>query len=89
MYLHLGEKTVVNTKYIIGIFDIENTSVSKDTRNFLRDNGKERYRVINVSYDMPKTFIVCNEEGIEGKNTVYISPISAATLRKRLESGRI
>lgn len=86
MYLHLGEKTVVNTKYIIGIFDIEKTSVSKDTRNFLRESGKDRYRVINVSYEMPKTFIVCNENGRGGENNVYISPISAATLRKRLKT---
>ncbi len=89
MYLHLGEKTVVNTKYIIGVFDIENTSVSKDTRNFLRENGSGRYRVVNVSYEMPKSFIVCNEGGLSGENIVYISQISAATLRKRLETGKI
>lgn len=52
MYLHLGEKTVVNTKYIVGIFDIENTSVSKDTRDFLRDSGEKHYQVVNVSYEM-------------------------------------
>ena len=46
MYLHLGEKTVVNTANIIGIFDIENTSVSKDTKEFLRiagHTGQVRY----------------------------------------------
>ena len=89
MYLHLGEKTVVNTSYIIGIFDIENSSVSKDTRDFLRDNGTGRYRVVNVSYEMPKSFVVCNDGGRTGENTVYITQISAATLRKRLEHGKI
>ena len=80
MYLHLGEQTVVNDRYIIGIFDIENTSVSKDTRDFLR-GGKGTYTVVNVSYEMPKSFVVCSD----GKqNTVYISQISAATLKKRL-----
>lgn len=83
MYLHLGEKTVVNTRHIIGIFDLENTSVSKDTREFLRGGGENRYQVVNVSMEMPKTYIVCNENG---KNIVYISQISAATLRKRLSS---
>ena len=48
MYLHLGEQTVVNDRYIIGIFDIENTSVSKDTRDFLRA-GDGAYTVVNVS----------------------------------------
>ena len=82
MYLHLGEQTVVNDRYIIGIFDIENTSVSKDTRDFLRaKNGV--YTVVNVSYEMPKSFVVCSDGG---KTTVYISQISAATLRKRLNA---
>ena len=31
MYLHLGEDTAVRADGIIGIFDIENTSVSKHT----------------------------------------------------------
>ena len=35
MFLHLGNNYLVNTKDIIGIFDIENTSVSANTRNFL------------------------------------------------------
>ena len=29
MYLHLGQDVVVRSRDIIGIFDIENTSVSK------------------------------------------------------------
>ena len=35
MYLHLGEDIVVCDNEIIGIFDIENTSVSKITKDFL------------------------------------------------------
>ena len=88
MYLHLGEKTVVNTADIIGIFDIENTSVSKDTRDFLRNQGRLPYEVVNVSYEMPKTFVVCNDTQ-QQKAVVYISPISAATLRKRLQQNKI
>ena len=36
MYIHLGQDTVVSTDSIIGIFDIENTSVSRDTKAFFR-----------------------------------------------------
>ena len=32
MYLHLGQDVVVRSRDIIGIFDIENTSVSKITK---------------------------------------------------------
>ncbi|MGN0604628.1 MAG: extracellular matrix regulator RemB [Oscillospiraceae bacterium] len=83
MYLHLGEDTVVCDKDIIGIFDIENTSVSKHTKEFLNAAGKGS-RTFNVSYEMPKSFVICCDK--KGKETVYISQISASTLRKRSES---
>ncbi|MDE5993735.1 MAG: DUF370 domain-containing protein [Oscillospiraceae bacterium] len=83
MYLHLGEETAVRSEEIIGIFDIENTSVSKHTKEFLASAGKSGI-VRNVSYEMPKSFIVCSEKGVK---TVYISPISAATLKKRGKAG--
>lgn len=86
MYLHLGEETVVKGKNIIGIFDIENTSISKHTRDFLARSEKNG-RIINVSYEMPKSFIVCRENG-EISDTVYISQISASTLKKRAGSPR-
>lgn len=79
MFLHLGNDIVIRKSDIIGIFDIENTTTSKQSRNFLalaEKNGE----VINVSYELPKTFVVC----FDGQKTVvYISPISSATLLKR------
>lgn len=41
MYLHLGNDIVVNEKDIIGVFDIENTSVSKHTKEFLAQSEKK------------------------------------------------
>ena len=79
MYLHLGGDIVVRSSDIIGIFDIENTSVSKLTKEYLGEQEK-RHRVITVSPELPKSFIVCREkDGV----TVYISQISCSTLRKR------
>lgn len=86
MYLHLGENTVVCDKDIIGIFDIENTSVGKHTKEFLAMAEKEKH-IFNVSYEMPRSFIVC--KNAEVGETVYISQISAATLRKRGRSSNI
>lgn len=80
MYLHLGEETVVNSKDIIGIFDIENTSVSKITKEFLALSGKKD-KVVNVSYEMPKSFVLCVDK--DKTKTVYISQISCQTLKKR------
>lgn len=79
MYIHLGNEISVKKKSIVGIFDIENTTTGKNTGHLLEKATKEG-RVINVSYEMPKSFIVCIEKGRE---IVYISQISVATLRKR------
>ena len=82
MFLHLGNDCVVKIRDIIGIFDIENTSVSKDTKNFLSAVSKNG-RVVYVTEEMPKSFVVCNQEG---EQKTYISQISVQTLKKRLNT---
>lgn len=84
MYLHLGQDTVINMKDIIGVFDMDNTTISKHTRQFLADAQKAG-RVFNVSPELPKSFVVCVDK--DGTETVYISQISVATLRGRAENG--
>lgn len=54
MFLHLGNDYLVNTKDVIGIFDIENTSVSANTKEFLNFAAKNN-RVVNCTYEMPKS----------------------------------
>lgn len=80
MFLHLGNDVLINTKNLIGIFDIEKSSISKFTKEFL-GNAEKTKRIVNVSYEMPKSFIVCLDEDFN--ETVFISQISAATLKKR------
>ena len=79
MYIHIGSDMAVHSEHIVGIFDIDYCSVTKNTRRFLADAEKAG-RVINVSEDIPKTFIVVCRKG---KTQVCISPVSANTLRKR------
>jgi c-di-AMP phosphodiesterase-like protein len=80
MYLHLGENTVVRTENIVGIFDLDNTSTSKWTNKYL-SNATKSGRVINVSMELPKSFVVCKENK---EIKVYISQISSTTLVKRI-----
>ena len=82
MYIHLGNEISVSGKCVTGIFDLENTTIGKATKEFL-DRAERENRVVNVSYELPKSFIVCNERGRE---VVYISQISVATLRKRAKT---
>ena len=79
MYLHLGQDVIVNERTIVGVFDMDNSTVSRHTRAFFARAQREG-RVVNVSLELPKSFIVCEENGRE---TVYISQISTATLLRR------
>ncbi len=81
MSLHIGDNFSVSTDDIIGIFDIEKTSTTENTKEFLRYAG-ENGQVVSVSYEMPKSFIVCMTS--DKRKIVYISRISASILRKRL-----
>lgn len=83
MYLHLGRDTLVKTRDLIGIFDLDNTTVAKGTRGFL-EKAEKAGRVVTVADDLPKTFVLCGKSRRECR--VYLSQISTSTLKKR--SGR-
>ena len=82
MYLHLGQDVVVPHHSVIGIFDLDNATSSHITRSFLSRAEKEG-SVINVSEDLPKSFIVCTENN---QKKVYLSQLASATLLKRCET---
>ena len=77
MFLYLGEDTVITDKNIIGIFDMDTSTVNKATRDYLNKAQKDG-RVVYVNYDLPKSFIVT-------KNKIYISPLNTATILKRAQ----
>ena len=80
MYLHLGQDTVIKTNEIIGIFDMDTSTLSHTTCAYLAQCEKKG-RVVNVSMELPKSFVLCRSE--KGEITVYISQISSSTLLKR------
>lgn len=82
MFLHLGSDVVVNMADVIAILDLDVTSTSKITREFLAVAEDEGF-VVNVSEDLPKSFVITE---IDKKSRVFVSPISTATLLKRAKS---
>ena len=91
MYLHVGQEVVVRRQDIIGVFDIENTTVSKATRDFLTKAEKNK-QVQYVNYDLPKSFTVCappRNHRQEKQQEVVVSPIATRTLNKRISSSNI
>ena len=95
MFLSIGNDMAVRDRSIIGIFDLDNTSTSKRTREFLNRAEREG-EVIPVSYthlrahegevipcdDLPKSFILTAEYGF---SRVHLTALNAATLEKRLK----
>lgn len=80
MYLHLGKGTVVNTSDIIAIMDLESSSHSINTRDFLKIVEEEGF-VRNVSEEIPRTFVVCE---VDGQSVVYVTNISSKALAGRV-----
>ncbi|MBR5923588.1 MAG: DUF370 domain-containing protein [Clostridia bacterium] len=80
MYIHLGNNSIIKTEEIIGIFDLDNTTVSVRTREYLA-KAQKNGNVTVTGNELPKSFIVAANK--KGENKVYISQLSPATLTKR------
>ena len=80
MYLHLGGNTLIRSDDIVGIFDIDKVTVKKDSREFL-SKAEKNGKVINVTYELPRSFVVSSNKKKQTK--VYISQLSPSTLKKR------
>ena len=81
MIINLGAETFVADDDIIGIFDIDKLTVFKTNRNYLL-NSEKRGKIVNVTENLPKSFVVCVGE-MEKTERVYISPLLTSTLVKR------
>lgn len=80
MYLHTGQDFLLDTRNIIGIFDLDTTSSGRITHEFFV-NAEKNGAVVTVSEALPKSFIVTDFP----TETVYLTPISTATLKARAE----
>ncbi len=81
MYIQIGNSMAVRDRSIIGVFDLENSSWSKQTRNFLK-NAEEQGQVVDVTDDLPKAFVLAEEYGMP---RVYITQLASATIEKRIK----
>ncbi len=81
MYIHIGGDVTLPSDKIIGIFDIEKTSVNKEVNDYLKKLQKQG-RIYYASYEMPKSFVVTD-------NTVYITNVSAFTIKKRFKETNV
>ncbi len=86
MYLHIGQSMMIPHNRILGIFDLDNTSWSHRTRQFL-DAAEEEGRVISVCDDLPRSFLLCDTQWED--SVIYLSHYTAKTLMRRMEQNSI
>ena len=80
MYLSIGNDLAVRDRSVIGIFDMDNTTVSKKTQKFLENAEKEG--LVVPCDDLPKSFVLTAEYGMA---RVYLTALNASTLEKRMK----
>jgi hypothetical protein len=82
MYLHAGNNKIIREKDIIGIFDVDNCTLSIVTRKYLAE-AERQGNVISAKDEIPKSFILYKENG---KYMVCFSQISSSALLGRTEN---
>ena len=70
----------VRQKSVVGIFDLDNTSTSHRTREFL-EQAELNGQVVPCD-DLPKSYVLTVEYGM---TRIYLTALSAATLEKRMK----
>lgn len=82
MYLNIGDNVLVSERDIIGVFDLDITSQSHRTRQYLNRAEKSGEVVYTNIQEIPKSFVVCAKKKGKGQ-TVYISTLNSQTVAKR------
>jgi len=80
MYIHLGRDYVLNDRDIIGIFNLETTTVSSRGREFL-NYAQKNGAVVSLSDDLPQCYVLADAP----VDTVYLSELSSAAMKRRTE----
>ena len=80
MYLEIGNDLLIESRAVLGVFDLDNTSWSKRTRAFL-EAAQENGELI----DAAKSFMLTQEFGAQ---RVYLTKYNAAVLTRRFETAR-
>ena len=79
MYLHIGNGVSIKEEDIIGIFDLDTSTISKTTKKFINENQKKG----NIEYtdtDLPRSFVLIRENK---KSKIKLSRISSLGLKQR------
>ena len=80
MYIKINDESSIKSEKIVGIFDLDKTTVYKTNRVYL--SKREKNGRIESVKTLPKSFVVCGK-GSEEK--IYLSALMPATVLKRIK----
>ena len=80
MYINIGNDMAVRQRSVLGVFDLDSTSTSRRTREFLEK--AELDGMVVPCDDLPKSFVLTSEYGMI---RVYLTALSASTLEQRMK----
>lgn len=78
MYIDIFTDCLVDSRDVVGIFDLDNTTTNRFTNDFLNRLQAEDKITYLVS-DIPKSFVLMAD------GRVYLAELSPAILKKRFE----
>ena len=81
MYIHLGRDYVLNDRDVIGIFNLETTTISPRVREFL-NYAQKNGAVVSLSEELPQCYVLADAP----VDTVYLSELSSTAMKKRTEA---
>ncbi len=84
MYVDIGMNLAVRASQVLGVFDLDNTSWSRRTREFL-SRAQENGQVIEATDELPKSFVLSMEYG---QMRVYLTRFNASVLARRFAQAR-
>lgn len=85
MFLRISNDYVVSKSDIIGIFDMDNTTVSRQGKQFL-PNAERDGALIYSADDLPKSYVVTEHNG---EVKVYLSSFSSKLLINRAKTAEM
>ena len=82
MFLHVGNNKNILIERVVGIFDMDNATLSAVTRKFLSQNEKAGLSFSADLDELPKSFILYIDNDNQYK--ICYSQLSSASLKGRL-----